>query len=99
MEKVESAKRFAAALKARSGELSQLLADDVTFESLNVAVRGKEAVLSRLTGEDTGRTYRQATWTDAKIHGDGVQITARMPDSAPTAGNILLVHFQGDAVV
>lgn len=99
MDKVESVKRFAAALKVRSGELPQLLADDVTFDSLNVAIRGKQAVVSRLTGEETGRTYRQATWTDAKIHGDGVQITARMPASAPTAGNILLVHFQGDAVV
>ncbi|HJP68089.1 MAG TPA: pyridoxamine 5'-phosphate oxidase family protein [Sphingomicrobium sp.] len=98
MDKLETTKRFVAALQARSGELPQLLAEEVTFASLNVDIRGKQAVVQRLTGEDTGRTYREATWIDAKPHGSGVQITARMPDTAPTSGNILLLHFQGDLV-
>jgi predicted pyridoxine 5'-phosphate oxidase superfamily flavin-nucleotide-binding protein len=95
---VEHAKRFAEVLKAGKPELRDLLTEDVAFLAFNNEIRGRDAVLARLTGEGTGRTYREATWIDAKLHGDAVQITARMPEEAPSSGNILLLRFRGAQV-
>ena len=93
-DRIEKAKRFAEILKSGGRELPDLLADDVAFLALNVDLRGRDAVLKRLTDKDTGRVYREATWTDAKAHGEAIQITARMPDAAPQSGNVLLLRFR-----
>lgn len=97
-DQVEMAKRFAAALKAGDGGLPDMLTPDVSFDSLNVHIEGRDAVLKRLTDKDTGRVYREATWVDATDHGDAVQITARMPPGTPQSGNILLLGFHGGQV-
>jgi general stress protein 26 len=94
MDQIELAKEFAKILKARGSGLHELLTDDAQFVALNVDIRGREAVMERLLGEDTGRNYREATWIDSKPHGDFVRITAKMPDAAAHAGHILLLEFR-----
>jgi predicted pyridoxine 5'-phosphate oxidase superfamily flavin-nucleotide-binding protein len=97
-DQTEMARQFAQVLKTGGSNLTDLLTEDVTFASLNVDIRGREAVLRRLVDQDTGRTYREATWVDAKPHGEAIQITARMPDTAPHSGNILLLQFRDKRV-
>jgi len=92
---VEVAKRFAEILRTDGSGLPDLLAEDVAFQSLNVDLRGREAVLKRLTDEDSSRVYRESTWTDAKPSGEAVRITARMPGDAPHSGYVLLLHLRG----
>jgi hypothetical protein len=98
MDQIELAKGFAKTLKEGGSNLSELVTEDVQFAALNVDIRGREAVLKRLLGEDTGRNYRQASWIDTKPHGEFVQITAKMPDTAPHAGHILLLKFHNGRV-
>lgn len=98
MNKLNLAQDFAKALK-EGRDVAGFLADDVQFAALNVDIRGREAVLARLLGETTGRNYREATWTDATPHGDAIEISARMPDSAAHAGHILLFGFKNQAIV
>jgi general stress protein 26 len=98
MKQIELAKEFARLVKERGSELSELLADDVHFATHNINVRGRNDVLQRLLGDDTGRNYREATWVDAKPNGESVQITARMPDAAPQAGYTLLLKFNNGRV-
>jgi hypothetical protein len=98
MDQIKLAEQFASALKASDPGLSGLLAPDVDFAALNVELRGREVVLKRLLGEETGRNYRQADWIDAKPHGDFVHMTARMPSSAPQAGHMMLLKFDNGRV-
>ncbi|TXL71221.1 pyridoxamine 5'-phosphate oxidase family protein [Vineibacter terrae] len=92
------AKQFGQSLTTGGRDLPALLAADATFMALNVTLSGRDAVLQRLTGKDTGHVYREAAWTDAVRHGEAVRITARMPDSAPQAGYILLLRFRDGLV-
>lgn len=94
MDHVELAKSFAQVLKNDTSKLSELIATDVHFAALNLDIQGRDAVLERLLGDATGRNYREADWIDAKPHGDFAQITAKMPESAPHAGYILLMQFR-----
>jgi hypothetical protein len=97
-EHVEIARRFAAALKGGGPALSGLLADDVSFRSLNVDIRGRDGVLQRLANPDAGRVYREAEQVDLKPNGEVVQATFRMAASASQSGNILLLHIRNDRI-
>lgn len=95
---VEVARRFAEALKGGRPELSRLLADDVSFKSLNVDIRGRDGVLQRLADRHAGSVYREAEQVDLQANGEAVQATFRMAASASQSGNILLLHVRNDRI-
>lgn len=92
------AAQFVAAIRAGAEALSSLLTEDASFNALNVEIKGREDVIGRLLDEATGRVYRQAEIVDAVTNGDAVQLTLRMPSTAPHPGNVLLLRCRGSVI-
>lgn len=92
MDAHDLASRFVAATKAGAGELSALLTEDVSFNALNVDIRGRDAVMKRLLDRDTGRVYREGEMTEVVLNGDAIQLSLKMPAAAAHPGNVLLLR-------
>lgn len=93
-------KEFLDSLRPRDGRVTaraELLADSVVFQTLG-KIDGREAVLKRLTAEDTGRVYREATWSTPEPEGDRVRITGKMPPGSPSPGVIIVFAFAGGKI-
>ncbi len=92
------AAQFVAAIRAGAEALSSLLTEEASFNALNVEIKGREGVIGRLLDEATGRVFRQAETVDAVTNGDAVQLTLRMPPTAPHPGNVLLLRCRGSVI-
>ena len=92
------ATRFAKEMKTDAAEFSALLTKDIAFRSLNVAIKGRDEVVQRLSNRETGSVYREAEWTDMASNGEAIQVTLKMPASSPHPGNILLLWFRDDRI-
>jgi hypothetical protein len=101
VDRIALVKEFVASLKpSADGKLkprADLLADDAVFEAL-IKLSGRAAVIERMTGETTGRVYREATWAQPEKYGDGLRIVGRMPAGSPMGGAVLVFHFAGDRI-
>lgn len=100
MDKLTLVKEFLDSLKARDGRVqtrADLVAEEVVFQAL-AKVSGREAVLKRLTAEDTGRVYRDVAWSAPEIDGDDVKVVGKLPPGAPTGGVILIVSVAGERI-
>lgn len=100
MDKSQLVKDFLDSLRLRDGRVAaraDLLADEVVFQTLG-KISGREAVLKRVTADDTGRVYREVTWSPPEPEGDTVKITGKMPPGAPSAGIHIVFAFAGDRI-
>jgi hypothetical protein len=100
VDKSQLVKDFLDSLRPSKGRVTaraDLLADDVVFQTLG-KISGREAVLQRLTAEDHGRVYREATWSAPEPEGDTVKITGKMPPGSPGAGVIIVFAFAGGKI-
>jgi predicted pyridoxine 5'-phosphate oxidase superfamily flavin-nucleotide-binding protein len=101
VDKIQLVKDFIDSLKSRDGGAAkpraELLAEEVVFQAL-AKTPGRDAVLARFTGADSGRVYREATWSRPEPDGDAVKATGRMPPGSPNAGVILTFAFAGDRI-
>jgi hypothetical protein len=76
----DSVTKFLAALK--SGTVpAEMLGEDARFQALNVDLKGRDAVLERLTKGPGAAGYKEANWT-AEEKGEAVQATGAMPNGA-----------------
>jgi len=97
VDKQKLAKEFLDSLKPRDGRVTaraDLLAEDVVFQAL-AKTPGREAVLKRLTADDTGRVYREATWSAPEPEGEGVKTIGKLPAGG---GVILILSFAGERI-
>jgi Pyridoxamine 5''-phosphate oxidase. len=85
-------------LMARDEAAQGLLSEDIVYRTLGLELNGRAQVLAHLTGEETGRFYRQAEWSEARLHGDSILIEARVSDQSPYDTKILLFHFRDERV-
>lgn len=76
---------------------ADLLTDDAVFEAL-IKLTGRAAVIERMTGETTGRVYREVTWSEPERYGDALKMTGRMPAGSLMGGAVLVFHFAGDKI-
>jgi len=100
VDKLKLIEEFLDSLKLREGQVqarTELVAEDVVFQAL-AKVSGREAVLKRLTAEDTGRVYRDATWSAPEPDGDDVKVVGKSPPGASTGGVILTVSVVGERI-
>jgi len=97
VDKQKAAKEFLDSLKPRDGRVTpraDLLAEDVVFQGL-AKTPGREAVLKRMTAEDTGRVYREVTWSAPEPEGADVKISGKQPAGG---GVILILSFAGERI-
>jgi len=94
----ETVQNFLESLKTPEDARADLLAGNAVFMALNVNVPGQDAVMARLTGEDSGRIYREITWQQPEEAGDAIKIRGTMPDGSRIGGLILTVLFDGDLI-
>jgi hypothetical protein len=100
VDKSQLVKDFLDSLRPSKGRVTaraDLLADDVVFQTLG-KISGREAVLQRLTAEDNGRVFREATWSALEPEGDTVKVTGKMPPGSPGAGVIIVFAFAGGKI-
>jgi hypothetical protein len=100
VDKSKLVKEFLDSLKPRGGQVqprADLLAGEVVFQAL-AKVAGREAVLARFTAEDTGRVYRDATWSAPEPEGEDVKMVGKLPPGASSGGVILVVSVSGDRI-
>jgi Pyridoxamine 5'-phosphate oxidase len=94
-------KIFLAALKpVQDGQVmprAELLAEDAVFTAL-IRLTGRDAVIARMTGEGTGRVYREASWSEPEPDGDAIKVVGKMPAGSETGGAILVFEVQGDRI-
>ena len=75
---------------------SERLADSAVFRALNFNIPGKDAVLKRLTDENTGKIYKQVTWQAPFADKfDGIQMKGT---TANGGGIIMTMLFEGDKI-
>jgi hypothetical protein len=100
-DRVALAKSFVASLKPTGdGTIkprADLLTDDVTFEAL-LKLAGRDAVIERMTGDTTGRVYREVTWGEPENYGEGLKMIGRTPPGSLIGGAALVFHFTGDRI-
>ncbi|MCG6877271.1 MAG: hypothetical protein LJE97_19440, partial [Betaproteobacteria bacterium] len=100
MDKLKLAREFLDSLRLRDGRVAvraDLLADEVEFQTLG-KISGREAVLQRMTADDTGRVYREVMWSPPELEGDTVKITGKLPPGAASGGVILVLSFVGERI-
>jgi general stress protein 26 len=100
VDKLKLVREFLDSLKPRDAQVkarADLVAEEVVFQAL-AKVSGREAVLKRLTAEDTGRVYRDVTWSAPEIDGDDVKVVGKLPSGAPSGGVILVVSVAGERI-
>jgi Pyridoxamine 5'-phosphate oxidase len=98
-DQLDVARKFVAALKEGSVEaLTGLLADEPAFQQLNVDLKGRDAVLGRLTAPGTSGVYHASSWEEPVRNGAAVKAVGRMPPGSPVGGVILTLHVVGDRV-
>lgn len=88
---------FLQSVKAGSPR-ADLLTEQVKFNALNVDVPGRDAVLKRLTGEPTGKVYRDVSWQTPETDNGVVKIKGLLPTGGPSGGIILTIHFDGERI-
>ena len=86
-------------LKARDAAALALLSEDVVYRTLGLELEGRGQVFAHLTGEDTGRFYREADWSDARPQGNSALIEAKAPEKSAYDSKILLLGIRDDRVV
>ena len=100
MDKLKLVKEFLDSLQPRDGQAearADLVDVDVVFQGL-AKVSGRGAVLQRLTAGDTGRVYRDVTWSAPELEGEDVKVVGKLPAGAPTGGVILLVSVTRERI-
>ena len=100
-DRVELVKSFVKSLKPSSDGAvkprADLLAEDATFVAL-ITLSGRDAVIERMSGDKTGRVYREATWGEPEKYGEALKITGRTPPGSALGGAVLVFHFKGDKI-
>jgi Pyridoxamine 5'-phosphate oxidase len=76
---------------------ADLLTDDAAFEAL-IKLSGRDAVIERMSGDTTGRVYREVTWGKPEQYGDALKIIGRTPPGSLMGGAVLVFHFAGDKI-
>lgn len=100
MEKLKLVKEFLDSLRPHGSRMearADLLAEEVVFQTLG-KISGRGAVLKRLTAEDTGRVYRDVTWSAPEPEGENVKVVGKLPPGAPSGGIILVVSVAGERI-
>jgi hypothetical protein len=97
----ELVKSYLASLKpSPDGQIlprADLLAADANFTAL-VKIAGRDAVIARMTADDTGRIYREMTWSEPDHHGAALKVVGKAPSGVRLSGVILLFHFSADKI-
>src|SRR5262245_7763039 len=100
-DRIALVKTFVASLKpSGDGKIkprADLLTEDAIFEAL-IKLSGRDAVIERMTGETTGRVYREVTWREPEQYGEALKLIGRTPAGSPMGGAVLVFHFAGDKV-
>jgi Pyridoxamine 5'-phosphate oxidase len=76
---------------------ADLLTDDAVFEAL-IKLSGRGAVIERMSGDTTGRVYREVTWGEPEKYGEALKIIGKTPPGSLVGGVALVFHFAGDKI-
>jgi general stress protein 26 len=100
--RLELVEKYLASLRSASGGAAapqaDLLAEDAGMVSLNFTLSGRNAVLERMAGPDSGKIFREVTWSKPEPFGpsgEQVRIIGRMPNGV---GAALVFHFKGNQI-
>jgi hypothetical protein len=95
-DKLETAKSFMESVSAGAPK-SELLTADPVFRALNFNIPGKDAVLKRLTDENTSKVYKGVTWAAPIADQYGAVQVKGVPASG-VGGVIMTLLFDGDKI-
>jgi uncharacterized pyridoxamine 5'-phosphate oxidase family protein len=95
-DKLEITRSFMESVSAGAPK-ADLLSDNAVFRALNFNIPGKQAVLKRLTDENTSKVYKTVTWgAPAADKFDGIQIKGT--PASGVGGVIMTMLFDGDKI-
>lgn len=77
---------------------SELLTDAPVFRALNFNIPGKDAVLKRLSDENTGKVYKTVTWAAPVADQYGAVQVKGTPAGGGPGGVIMTLLFEGDRI-
>ncbi len=95
-DKTEIVRSFMESVSAGAPK-AELLSENAVFRALNFNIPGKQAVLKRLTDENTSKVYKTVTWQAPFADKfDGIQIKGTPAGGA--GGVIMTMLFEGDKI-
>src|SRR5579875_1116090 len=100
--RLELVEKYLASLRPAGGGAAtpqaDLLAEDAGMESLNFTLSGRNAVLERMTGTDSGKIFREVTWSKPEPFGPSGEQVRIIGRTASGMGTALVFHFKGDTI-
>jgi len=92
----ETVKKFLAAAKSGDANaVSATLTEEAGFQALGVDLKGRAAVIDRLTKLDTGAAYREASWSEPVVKAGAFEVSAKLASGSKVT---LTLHVKGDKV-